>query len=278
MTYVFRSMLVLVFSILILSSALAQSDSPTLYVKVDYMKVAPGNEEDYVNVERTTWKPIHEARMKAGIITNWSLYSVEYPYGTNADYTYATVNIYDDFSKMKDDYPESVMQTAHPDVNENQFGEMMAKTLASRDLVRSELWVMHDSVQPDQPAPYIHVNYMKVPSGQGQEYLKLEREIWKPVHQAAKDAGHRAGWAVYSLMYPGGTQRPYNYGTVDFFDEFSDLVVGIPEEVFKKAHPSASEEGWDEIWQRTANARDLVRRELWALVDQVAAPSATTSK
>lgn len=275
MNYVFRSMFVLVFSILILSSALAQSDSPTLYVRVDYMKVAPGNEEDYVNVERTTWKPIHEARMKAGIITNWFLYSVEYPSGTNADYTYATVNIYDDFSKMKDDYPESVMQTAHPDV---KFGEMMAKTLASRDLVRSELWVMHDSVQPDQPAPYIHVNYMKVAPDQGQEYLKLEREIYKPVHQAAKAAGYEAGWAVYSLMYPGGTQRPYNYGTVDFFDEFSDLAAGLPDEVFEKAHPSLSEEGWAEIWQRTANARDLVRRELWALVDQVAAPSATTSK
>lgn len=278
MTYVFRSMFVLVFPILILSSALAQSDSPTLYLRVDYMKVTPGNEEDYVNVERTTWKPIHEARIKAGIITNWYLYSVEYPYGTNADYTYVSVNIYDDFGKMKDDYPEGVMQTAHPDVNEYKFGKMMAKALASRDLVRSELWVMNDSVQPDRPAPYIHVNYMKVAPGQGQEYLKLEREIYKPLHQAAKAAGYEAGWAVYSLMYPRGAQRPYNYGTVDFFDEFSDLVVGIPKEVFKKAHPSVSKKGWDEIWQRTTNARVLVRRELWVLVDQVATPIATTSK
>ena len=35
-------------------------------VTVDYMKVAPGQDDAYLQVEQKMWKPIHEARVKAG--------------------------------------------------------------------------------------------------------------------------------------------------------------------------------------------------------------------
>lgn len=269
MNCIFKSILVPALFSIIALPVFAQTDTSVVYVRVDYMKVAPGKVAEYVDLERKIWKPIHEARMKAGIIASWSLYSVEYPYGTNAEYSHATVNIYDDFNKMKEEYPSSVIQAGHPKASEAQIDEMMAKTLAARELVRSELWVLVESVPTDKPAAYLQVNYMKVAPDQGEEYIKMEREIWKPIHQAAKDAGYRAGWGVYSLMYPGGSQIPYSFGTADFYDEFSDLAASTPQNVLQKAHPEATEEKWNAMWDRTMAAREVVRQELWALLDQI---------
>jgi hypothetical protein len=106
----------------------------------------------------------------------------------------------------------------------------------------------------------------------------VEREIWKPIHQAAKAAGLRAGWYVTALMYPGGSQMPYNYRTVDFFDEFSDLAVDLSLELVQKAHPNATAEAWDAMIQRTLAAREHVRLELWERLDQVEAPSNQAGK
>ena len=36
------------------------------FVEVDYMKVAPGQDDAYLQVEQKMWKPIHEARVEAG--------------------------------------------------------------------------------------------------------------------------------------------------------------------------------------------------------------------
>ena len=44
------------------------------YVTVDYMKVAPGGDDAYLQLEQKTWKPVHEARVKAGNAAGWYLY------------------------------------------------------------------------------------------------------------------------------------------------------------------------------------------------------------
>lgn len=275
----FKSMRALALVSILALPVFAQTNAPVLYVQIAYMKATPGKAEEYIDVERKIWKPIHEARMKAGIIVNWSLYAVWYPSGTNAEYDYITVNIYGDFNKMKDAFPASVMQSGHPKASATQIDEMMAKTEAAREIVRYELWVLRESVPTDKPAPYVQVSYMKVAPGQGEEYFKVEREIWKPIHQAAKETGYTAGWGVYSLMFPGGTQIPHNFGTVIFFDEFSDLALdNLPQELVQKAHPNTTAEKWNAMWQRTLAAREQVRLELWELLDQVDAASAQAPK
>ena len=41
------------------------------FVTVDYMKVAPGQDDAYLQLEQKTWKPVHEARVKAGNALGW---------------------------------------------------------------------------------------------------------------------------------------------------------------------------------------------------------------
>src|SRR6476620_8223796 len=108
------------------------------FVEVDYMKVAPGQDDAYLQVEQKMWKPIHEARIKAGKAIAWYLYRVAAPSGTLVDHNYVTVAIYDGFEATENPYPEDLLAKIIPAKTMTEF---MRKTVASRELVRSEMWV-----------------------------------------------------------------------------------------------------------------------------------------
>ena len=136
-------------AIAMIQPAFAQSDAPTrYYLRLDYMKAAPGKGGEYVDLEKTVWKRIHEERLNAGIITGWSLYSVLFPSGTLAEYTHVTVNTYDDFSKTRGGFPASVLDKALKDKTESGRQKLFDRTMASRDIVRTEIFVLQELIPP----------------------------------------------------------------------------------------------------------------------------------
>jgi len=257
----------MLFTLFVAPGAKAQDESPTIYVQVDYMKVASGSEAEYIDVEGSIWKPIHEARLGAGTLVSWSLYAILYPSGTNAEYNYVTVNVYSDFNHTENTFSDEMVQQAHPEASDTDINDMMARTGASRDLVRSELWMAHDLLQPSNPAKYASVTQMTVPSGGDSAYLQLEKEIWKPIHASSIEAGIRSGWGVYSMMFPNGTSEPYNYGTVNFYDDYSHIVADFSEQVLTASHPDYTDEMWDVAFERTGKVRSVYRSQLWQLID-----------
>ena len=260
-------LLAVLFTLIVVPATRAQDENPATYVQVDYMKVAPGNEAEYMDVERSIWKPIHEARQRAGNLVSWSLYMIRYPSGTNTEYNFVTVNAYSDFNHTENSFSDSIVRQAHPDASEADRNKMMNRTDLSRDLVRSEMWTVNDILAPSSPAKYVTVTHMTVPPGGGEDYLTLEREIWKPIHAASVEAGYRSGWGAYSMIFPNGASEPYNYGTVNFFDEYSDIVADIPDEVWENAHPGYTEAMWDDVFNRTREVRSVYDSQLWQLVE-----------
>ena len=245
-----------------------ESDSP-VFLKVDYIKVQAKNVSAYLAVERDIWKPVHELRVKNGIITGWYLLSVLYPAGSEVGYNYVIVNVTDNFSHTNRGFNDELFQAAHPSASEKEIDEMLGKTWASRDMVRSELWRRQDMVPRDKPAPYQRINLMLVAPGMDAKYLELEQDIWKPILQTYKKAGYTAGWGLYSLMFPGGTQMSYNYSTVDFFNDYAELSISIPDSINQMAHPKSDELDWEGIQDLTIQVRSLVRQELRVLIDYV---------
>lgn len=254
--------------------ALSQSEVPIQFLQVDYMKVAPDKAADYEALEKEVWKPIHRARVEAGTISGWYFYSVMYPAGSSTEYNYLTVNIYDDFSKTDETYSDDILMKGHPNATAEQLAEMLQKTMGLREHVRSELWQLEDHVPVEIAAPFHKANFMKVVPGMDDEYLELERDIWKPIHKTYKQFGYSAGWGSYSLLFPGGTEQPYNYGTIDFYKDYLELVISVPDSIVRLAHPNAEELNWDNILSKTFEIRDHARQEVRALIDFVNASTA----
>ncbi len=116
-----------------------------------------------------------------------------------------------------------------------------------------------------QPPPVYFVNFMKVQPGKLADYIRLEQEVWKPVHQERVRAGQMHSWALYAVQYPYGAAREYDFVTIDVYASLADAERSI-EDVLRKVHPNLA---GDQIGTQTEGARSLVRGEVWQRVDQV---------
>lgn len=124
---------------------------------------------------------------------------------------------------------------------------------------------------------YALVNYMKVKPGQ--DPIKMEREIFEPVHQEATNRGHRLGWDLIGIWLPSGTNRYYDYITVDYFRGMPGSQSISDEDrasVWEKVHPGVSEE--DTYENKMQPARDIVWREMFVWKDGASGPKAMDAR
>jgi L-rhamnose mutarotase len=240
-------------------------NAPTVFAIVDFMKVKPENEAKYLDVEKNTWKPLHQERLKQGKIIGWILYRVLYT-GTDDPYNYVTMTLFDYPANLEDPWagidPEKVL--AGKDID-----KLMEETGKSRDLVKSNLIVRLDEVVPEGgpgQIKYIQVDFMKVKPGNENAYVEMEETIWKPVHEAFIKAGTRAGWSLWNQVFPSGSAMDYQFVTANYFNDFSKIGAADYGAAFEKAHAGKN---IDELNKKTSDTRDLVRSELWQTVDVV---------
>jgi hypothetical protein len=113
--------------------------------------------------------------------------------------------------------------------------------------------------------PILEVACMKVDPLKNAEYLSLERDIWKPMHQERIKQGRLRSWTVYAVRYPTGTQRECDYRVVNTYNSLADIDRPLAD-IVAKVHPNIP---MAELGRRTVSARDLVRGELWYQVEQI---------
>lgn len=234
-----------------------------LFIVVDLMKVEPGNEGTYVDLEQNIWKPIHQERIKQGLIVGWVLYQVMYT-GTDDSYNYATVNVYADPAKLETPYQGIDFAKVLPGKDINEVSEA---TLNSRKIVKTQLMSRENYAYPDggeNPAPhkYIVVNYSKSkPTG---NYVQVENELAKPTAEVLIKNGDWAGWSLWSNVFPRGPVMESDFVSVDYYSDFSKIGSGNYVEAFQKAFPNKE---WSEFMEKIGNAEDRVRLELWRVID-----------
>lgn len=256
---------------LALSTSLANAQQPgrtaTRFVLLDYMKVAPGKDAEYVRLEQQVFKALHQQRVKNKEMVAWALYQVPYTADTPREYDYVTANVFDNITAAEGSGFMQTFQRLHPG---REGTNLIAQTLAARTMVRSELWQLLDETTPlgtaadsESRAKYLVVNFMQ--SKEGGNYEAVERDLWKPVHQELVKSGAKVSWGFYGLMLPGGTKYAYDYATVDGFRSMTGLTAnGYTDDLFKRVHPNVS---MTDFTNRTLAGRDLTRRELWVLID-----------
>src|SRR5690348_9590057 len=77
--------------------------------------------------------------------------------------------------------------------------------------------------QQSTPPKYIQVDYMKVDPGKGQQYVKMEQDLWKAVHKAQINSKNIESWSLYAVRYPSGTIREYDFTTATTLSNFAAL-------------------------------------------------------
>ena len=189
----------------------AQENS-NLMAEIGYMKVESGNGGDYEKMEREVWKPIHEERIKKGLLDGWILYKVWYT-GTDDSYNYVTINLYRNPMTMEEPYKGINFKEIHPD---KDISKMMAKTMKLRDMVRVQLINRENYVYPDggdAPAPFKYivkntaklynksVTYMPKPiQGDNGSGMHVHISLWKKGKPLFAGSGY-AGLSEMALYF-----------------------------------------------------------------------------
>jgi len=237
--------------------------SPSLFIVADYMKVQPGLVGEYLEVEQTIWKPLHQQRITHGIIVGWYLYAVSFA-GSGSEFNYVVLNLYDDQKNLENPWSAEILAQVHPKM---EAQEIMTRTNQSRVNVRSELFYSI-AVAPEiplaEPAAYLQVNYMKVDPGMQNDYEKLESEIWQPVHNELVNNKRTAGWGLWAVLFPRGADRSYQYCTLNAFSDFSYVFDLNYANSFSIVH---ADKDLEETLKLTRETRTIVSTELWELID-----------
>ena len=228
----------------------AQADaSPPLYVSVDCMK---SKAADYEQMEQEIWKPMHQHLVDKGERNSWALYRVMYGDRSRCDYYTVTTFSGEEQLNADRDYAKA-FEAVHAG---KKIDKAMARTLASREHVVTELWLQIDQTEL-KPHRYAIVNKMYAEDPVA--YEDMESRVFKAGHQALIDSGHRAGWAVYTLVSPIGSSIPYNYGTVDFVNDLSPVPMA---EAMMAANPDRDLDAMHDLLE----LRDHILSETWVLV------------
>jgi hypothetical protein len=130
--------------------------------------------------------------------------------------------------------------------------------------VRTEVMHRATATAINDPTNYIVVSPMKVSPGKESEYLKMEREIFKPIHEEAVRMGLMGSWGVwYKWPFEVDDER---YVVINGFEDYSQLSALDYDELFKKIHP---ETDMDEVWKEAAEIRKNTSVQIWRLIDSV---------
>ena len=96
------------------------------------------------------------------------------------------------------------------------------------------------------------------------QYVKAERDEWKPVHQSLVDDGSRLSWTFWELLLPGGSQSSHDYIAVDAYATYGQIYKESYENAFKKVHAGKDMQA---MFDKMTKLRDAVRTEMWELID-----------
>lgn len=105
----------------------------------------------------------------------------------------------------------------------------------------------------------ITIGYMKPAAGKAAEYVKLEREKWKLIHQDNVNRGRLTSWKLYAVSWPNGEGQEYDYVTVMEYPSFAHLDGAYVAADIAKV--LGGEGKFDELFATTLSARQLRRTD-----------------
>ncbi len=231
---------------------------------VEYMKVKPGDGTKYMNTE-IAWKKIHDARMKAGLIDSWTLYETMFS-GADDPYQYAVVTVYKNLAAYEVEGFDVASKAAYPDYDEKDWDDFFAKTSDSRVLSHVEVYFLETGAanMGTKPPKYLTLSAMDVKPGGDDAYLKLEKDYYKPMHEAMIKAGNMEDWSIWS-KWPG-TYNDFQYMAVNEYSSLDQMSSSQYEDIFKKEFPTMKLE---DLSSKTNAARTITENMLWKRIDSV---------
>ncbi|MEO7142584.1 MAG: hypothetical protein ABI165_03690 [Bryobacteraceae bacterium] len=229
-----RSRFAMALGLCVVSTTAVAQNATVPFAKSVCIKVQPGKDADFNRLVTDVLRPSAQVRADAGEFVTQFLMKSVYPAGMDAACDYTLVTLYKGFPPD----PKAMMPLAAA-FEKAHVAMKPSDVVGQRDAVsrlrRSELWMVRQSLGKIEVGNYARHNFVKVAPDDMTQWLTLESETFKPVHQARIDMGAFKGWALVTLAMPSGSALPYNAMTVDFYKDWASLAAPSQyQEAFQK--------------------------------------------
>lgn len=252
------AMLLLFFSV---ENLWSQETHRNLYFEITNLK---SQGDDFLKVQDEIVRPFVQERIRQGNMLGWYLFEVLYPDRENAPYDYVALAVFDNFNDLhiSTDKTMAIAAGVFPGAD---LEPLVKRYDESAEQVSSQVFMHIDEAVPGPPdknalPAIVRVNHMKVNDADRGAYVQMEREVFKPMHQAAAKAGAMNDWMLFERILPFGTEWDNTYLTFDLFNTWADMGKPGPDNLFETVHPGKSSEA---TWKKMAGLRELRRSEIW---------------
>jgi hypothetical protein len=235
----------------------AQTTEKPIYYFANYYQTDRGKADEYINLIKTYASKIWKEKVKAGDVTSYALYSVV---ASSEDGGYNLVSVQsansiNDFSKTG---TSELMKRAFPGMDSATLSSIANMYTSLRVPVKSEIY-KHVAAIHNPSQNFVEINFMKTLPGKEDEYVRQEKEIYKPIHQEFIKNGNRTAWYLSQLVVPLSENSKYNYITSNYFNDW-DKSYSITVDEYGKIY--------NKLFPKTAfpeSARTMVKTEVWKL-------------
>lgn len=253
-----RYFLVLLLTSLFALSAQAQTKTGG-FINVQYLYVDAENLETFLTEVNREWNSVQNNLESGFDMNERRLYRTVYSSNKTHRYNFVAVEIASGLSSIQPDYRP----------NSEKLLEYIQQYPAEKFIIHSEIWNSNALVfgdEAEKPARYKNVNFMHSDPANLNEYLNLETEIAKPLHQNQVDNERMLGWNFFRLVFPTGTSVKYNFITADYYSSLEQIELGITRDIISRVHPDMDVDEFEDF----ADAiRERVWSDLWELVEFV---------
>jgi hypothetical protein len=166
-----------------------------------------------------------------------------------------TANSINDFTKSN---TMDLFKKGMPGIDEKTLTAIMDSYISLRTPVKTEIYRQVDGI-PTGIQPYYEMNFMKTLDGKLNEYVRQEKEVYKPIHNEFIKSGNRTGWSFSQLIVPVADGSKYNFVTANGFtdwDKSYSLTLDDYYKVYNKLFPKTT---------IPETARKAVKTEVWKL-------------
>ena len=119
--------------------------------------------------------------------------------------------------------------------------------------------------QRNQATQVLDIAYIKSKTLRS-EYLKLESELWRPLHESRVASGEMTAWFLFEVTYPYGSNRDYDFVAINIFpgtESLKNQSLDGMRALFKKLNPNVDTEA---IYEKTMASRELVKGEVFTFI------------
>lgn len=246
----------------------SQTSKIPVYLEVTMYKVTQGKTEAYLNLVKNYGLRIHETMVRDQIIQGWYFYEVVMSPENKQPYDFIGVKVTTRFSDMIDnsnslkEYYSKIKGPKDP-----SFEQLFNQLQEYRMPVRKEINIHRAGLDPKTPvSKFVQIDFMKPLPGKREEYVRMESQVFYPIHQERIKIGALTDWALYEKFLPFINNAEFDFVTANFFDTPASILDPKYEEAFNNIPNNID---FIRLSGQIDQTRTLVKSDIWKLVMHV---------